>query len=51
MQQSGVRPIELLTAVRILLTGNTASVEAAGVGEAIFRRRWKQNLNQTEGDK
>jgi hypothetical protein len=33
IQQSGVRPIELLTAVPILLTGNTASVEAAGLGK------------------
>ena len=33
IQQSGVRPIELLTAVRILLTGDTASVEAAGLAK------------------
>jgi hypothetical protein len=43
-RQSGARPIELLTAVHILLTGNTASVEAAGLGETIFRGRWKQKL-------
>lgn len=30
--QSGVRPIELLTVVHIFLTGNTASVEVAGLG-------------------
>jgi hypothetical protein len=44
MQQSGVRPIELLTAVRILLTGNTASVEAAGPGGSDFPQALETKL-------
>jgi hypothetical protein len=49
--QSGVRPIELLTAVHILLTGNTASVEAAGLGGNDFPQALETNLNQTKEDK
>jgi len=42
--QSGVRPIELHTAVHILLTRNTASVEAAGLGGKDFPRALETKL-------
>ena len=42
--QSGVRPIELLTAVHILLTGNTVSVEAAGLGGNDFPQALETKL-------